>query len=502
MNNTVLEMRNISKSFGATKALDDVSLTIKRGEVHMLLGENGAGKSTLMKILAGSLIADSGTIIWEGKEVKLKKPSDAHQLGIGMVYQELALVEQMNVMENVLMGNVPRRGQTFFIDWKEAAKKARAILDTVGLADLNLKAQLSSLPLGICQLIEIAKALSRNAKVLILDEPTSALANAEVETLFSIIERLRAEGIAFIFITHKMKEVFSLGNKVSILRDGHKIGETKNIEDVIEDQMIHDMVGRVITDFYPKEYNVGKDDEYVLEVQNLKNKKDFQEVSLKIRRGEIVGLAGLAGSGATEMAEAIFGSRRYDEGKITYLGRDLNHNTPAQSLRMGIGMLTKSRRSGLLLHMPIYRNVTLSNAQDYVTMRIFRKKKDEIRTGEEYKQKLNMAARTVFMPAGSLSGGNQQKVVISKLLCAQCKLLIMDDPTRGIDVGSKVEVYHLLNQLTKSGCAILLISSELPELISMADRIYIAREGKVTAELSKEECTQEGVMKKIAGGMN
>lgn len=498
MSNAVLEMKHIKKSFGATKALNDVSFTVYPGEVHMLLGENGAGKSTLMKILAGSLRADSGQIFWEGKEVLIKTPSIAHQLGIGMVYQELALVEQMNVMENVLMGNVPRIGNTLFIDWKKAEEKSKEILNRVGLGGIDIRKRLSEFTLGIRQLIEIAKALSRDAKLLILDEPTSALTDTEVNTLFDIIENLKKQGVAFIFITHKMEEVFRIGNSVSILRDGDKIGETKSINEVNEDEMIHDMVGRVITDFYPKERNATK--EVLLEVKGLSDDKNFHDVSFHVNKGEVLGIAGLVGSGSTEMMEALFGLRPYTRGTIVFDGKERNHATPRASLQDGIGMLTKSRQSSLLLHMPIYQNVTVSNTKDFVTGKIFRLKKKELEAGEKYKEKLQLHTRTITLNAGSLSGGNQQKVVIAKLLCANCKLFIMDDPTRGIDVGAKVEVYNILNELTRNGCGVILISSEMPELISMSDRIIVARRETISGELEAEECTQEKVMKKIAGG--
>lgn len=501
MGNAILEMHHIKKSFGATQALKDVSFSVYPGEVHMLLGENGAGKSTLMKILAGSLMADSGQIIWEGSEVNIKNPSMAHQMGIGMVYQELALVEQMNIMENILMGNVPTIGNSPMIDWKKASEKAKEILDRVGLGHLSIKTRLSDLTLGVRQLIEIAKALSRNAKLLILDEPTSALTNAEVETLFGIIEHLKKEDIGFVFITHKMEEVFRMGDSVTVLRDGEKIGATRKLNEVNEDDLIHDMVGRVITEFYPKEHNT-RAGEVILEVKGLSDEKTFHDVSFQVQKGEVLGVAGLVGSGTTEIMEAIFGLRKYDAGTIVFDGKEMSHSNPNESLRQGMGMLTKSRKASLLLHMPIYRNVTLSNIKDFVTGKVFRLKKKELNVAEEYKQKLNLHARTVTLNAGDLSGGNQQKVVIAKLLCANCKLFIMDDPTRGIDVGAKVEVYNILNELTRNGCGVILISSEMPELIGMSDRIIIARQGRIVGELMEEECTQERIMKKIAGGVN
>jgi len=498
MGDTLLEMVNIKKDFGATKALDGVSFRVDAGEVHMLLGENGAGKSTLMKILAGSLEADSGEIISKGKEVQIKTPSDAHKIGIGMVYQELANVSEMSVLENVLLGNMPKKQGTFFIDWKEAARKTVDILKRVGLADINLKTKLLDLSLGTKQLIEIAKALTRNAKILILDEPTSALTETEVEKLFKIIVNLQNQGVAFVYITHKLDEVFKIGNKVTVFRDGKKVGETRDIKEVNEEQMVHDMVGRAITNYYPKEKNVIKDD-YILTVKDLFDNKHFHNVSFGVKRGEVLGIAGLDGSGRTEMLEAIYGLRKYTSGEIKYNGSKLERTTPEHSLKVGVGLLTRERKGGLLLHMPIYRTITISNFTEYTKFKILRLKNKEIETAKRYKVELMIASRTVLELAGDLSGGNQQKVIISKLLCSNCKLFLMDDPTRGVDVGAKVEIYKILNRLTKAGCGVVLVSSEMPELINMSDRVLVMREGVICGEFASEECSQEMIMKKIAG---
>jgi len=499
MQSTLLEMKNINKAFGATRALTNTNLVVHEGEVHMLLGENGAGKSTLMKILAGTYTADSGEIYWKGQPVKIDQPGAAHELGIGMVYQELELVGLMSVMENVLMGRPSTYGKSFFINWKDNEKRAREVLKLVGLEHIDIRAQLSSFTLGVQQLIEIAKALSRNASLLILDEPTSALTNKEVDTLFSIIRDLKKEGISFIFITHKIEEVFRIGDYVTVLRDGEVIGQTRAITEVDETAVIHDMVGRVITDFYPKVCNV-QENTQILKVNGLSLRRAFSDVSFYVKKGEVLGLAGLVGSGCTEIAEAVFGTRKADAGSIEYDGRTIQAMKPDESLREGMGLLTKDRHNSLLLHMPIYRNVTLSNQKDFVTGRFFRLKRKELAAGRQFREELRIATRSVELNAGSLSGGNQQKVVLSKLLCAKCRLFIMDDPTRGVDVGSKVEIYNIINGLTAQGCSVILISSELPELVSMSDRIYVAREGRIIKELPKSECTQDNVMKYIAGG--
>lgn len=499
MDKVLLEMKNIKKNFGSTRALDDVDIDVKVGEVHMLLGENGAGKSTLMKILAGSLHADSGRIIWNGQETNIKTPALAHTLGIGMVYQELALIDQMRVFENVLMGQLPRKKGLPFLDWKKAKEKAKVALSQVGLEEINIKKQLVKFNLGVRQLIEIAKELSRNTKLLILDEPTSALTESEVDKLFDVINNLKSEGVSFIFITHKLEEVFRIGDRVTIFRDGKKVGKTRIKANITEDEMIKNMVGRTINEFYPKEYN-SIPNEKILEVQGLSEEKLFRDVSFSVNKGEVVGIAGLIGSGRTEIAEAIFGLRQFKCGKMIYEGEPFNPRSPQYSLKKRIGLLTKDRKSGLLLHMPIYRSITLSNIKKFVFANFFRKKALEIEVSKSFVDRLRIVTNSVMKNGSSLSGGNQQKVVISKLLCADCRMFIMDDPTRGIDIGAKVEVYKLMNELTKSGCGIIFISSEMPELLGMSDRILVARGGTIVADLDIKESSQEIIMKKISGG--
>ena len=499
MVNKLLEMKNIRKSFGATHALNGVDLDMETGEVHMLLGENGAGKSTLMKILAGSLQADNGDIFWQGEKVNLRTPTEAHRLGIGMVYQELSLFEKLSIFENVMVGRIPKLKRLPFIDWKKTEAKAVSALKKVGLGNLDFKKNIDECDLGTQQLVEIAKAISREAKLIILDEPTSALTKSETNKLMEVIKVLKEEGVSFIFITHKLEEVFLIGDRGTIFRDGHKIGDTFFAKEISEEEMIQRMVGRTIKELYPKEKNVVSS-EKILEVIDLSNGKDFKNVNFSVKKGEVVGIAGLIGSGITEIAESIFGLKKYNHGKIIYNGKDFNPRNPADSLREGIGFLTKDRKSGLLLHRPIYVNITLSNLKKFIKFIFFRKSKLELQDSEFYAQKLNIVCRSVTQLANSLSGGNQQKVIISKLLCADCKLFIFDDPTRGIDVGSKVEVYKLMNELTRNRCGIIFISSEMPELLGMSDRILVSRSGTIVADMKIEECSQEVIMKKIAGG--
>ncbi len=499
MQNNLLEMQNVKKSFGATTALKGVDFDLRQSEVHMLLGENGAGKSTLMRILAGSLRCDAGEILLDGTIVEIKTPAKADSLGIGMVYQELALVEQMSVLENVLINRFPRRKRLPFVNWKIAKQQAKEVLEKVGLGKIELKQRLSSLSLGVRQLIEIAKAISKDAKLIILDEPTSALNDTETKKLFEVIIGLKAHGVSFIFITHKLEEVFIIGDRVTVFRDGEKIEDTVSTTDIEEDELIRRMVGRKIEDLYPKENNVISD-EVLLEVRGLSDKKHFKNINFVLKKGEIVGMAGLIGSGRSEIAEAIFGLRKSLSGEIIYKGSKHIPKSPKHSLSNAIGFTTKNRKSGLLLHFPIYRNVTLSNAVKFVKFKIFRRRKLEIKIANEYVNKLSIKTPNVKYPTSSLSGGNQQKVVISKLLCADCDVYLMDDPTRGVDVGAKVEIYKLMNELTRKGCGILFISSEMPELLGMANRILVARQGELVADLGIEQYSQEIIMKKIAGG--
>ena len=368
----------------------------------------------------------------------------------------------------------------------------------MGLESISSRRKINSFNLGIRQLIEIAKTLSRSAKLIILDEPTSALTESETERLFEIIRGLKAKGVSFIFITHKLDEAFSMGDRVTVFRDGKKIGETQNISETKEEELITKMVGRPITEFYPKEHNATS--EIMLSVENFSDGKYFNDVNFELRAGEVLGIAGLVGSGATEVAEALYGLYKHTNGKITYMGKPFTPFKPSDSIKLGIGLLTKNRRNGLLLHMPIYQNVTLSNAIDFVKWKFFRKRKEEMEKAKFYAGQLRIATPSYKLKAGTLSGGNQQKVIISKLLCAACKLFIMDDPTRGIDIGAKVEVYKLINELTRAKCGVILISSEMPELIGMSDRIIVARDGTIVANLDIKDCTQEIIMERIAGG--
>lgn len=493
----LLRMENISKRFMATVALDKVSFDVNRGEVHMLLGENGAGKSTLMKILSGMHHPDEGTIWWEDRPIAIHSPADSLRLGIGMVYQELTVVNHLSVFENVCLGQLPSRGRFPFVHWKRAVRETEQIMRMLGL-DIDVSRPLYEYELGIRQLTEIARAISRKAKLIILDEPTSALTDKEVDYLFQAIRALKAQGVSFIYITHKLKEIFQIGDRVTVLRDGKAVGTIQDLSQTNEAQLIRMMVGRSLEEQYPKQSHTKPKE--ILSVHNLGDGRNFNGVSFKLYEGEVLGIAGLVGSGASELAECLYGLRAPAPGaKIRVFSEPYIPTSPAHAIRRGIGMLTKDRKGGLLLHMPIYENITVARKKTFSTFGFLRRAQKR-KSADHYVQKLQINCRHTDEAVGNLSGGNQQKVAIAKWLCNDTRLFIMDDPTRGIDVGAKVEVYKLMNEITSKGGGIFLISSELPELLGMSDRILAMREGRIVAEFKAGQCTQEQIMEKVAGG--
>lgn len=498
LTNTLLEMKKIKKRFAGTQALAEVDFEVRKGEVHVLLGENGAGKSTLMKILAGSLLPDEGQICWEGKQVTIKDSFTAISLGINMVYQELTLAKNLSVFENIYLGCLPKKKKLPLIDWKQASNNARVILESLGV-DINIKIPLSKYDLGIQQLVEIARAISRNAKLIILDEPTSALSDDEVKNLFETIGILKKQGVSFIYITHKLNEVFAIGDRVTVLMDGHTVGTVESIHEVNEDKLIKMMVGRTIEEQYPKECNC-LFDETIFKVHELSDEKNFMDITFELYKGEVLGIAGLEGSGRTELAEALFGLRNIKNGEIMLGEEILTPKSPKMCIKRRIGFLTKDRKSSLLLHMPIYRNITVASLKIFSVLG-FRRKEKEITAAVEYSKKLKIDTPNVKVNVASLSGGNQQKVAIAKWLCSKANIFIMDEPTRGIDVGAKVEVYKLINQITQKGAGVILISSEMPELLGISDRIMVMKKGRIVANLPINDCNQEVIMQKAAGGI-
>jgi D-xylose transport system ATP-binding protein len=498
-----LEMISITKEFPGVRALDQVTFTVKKGEIHALCGENGAGKSTLMKILSGVYPAGTyeGKIIVNGEEQHFRDIKDSERAGISIIYQELALVKEMTVAENIFLGNEPR---TFgLIDWDRQYLETKKWLDLIGL-NIDPDVKVGDLGIGQQQLIEIAKALSKNNKIILLDEPTAALTDHEVEILMNLLKQLRQKGVTCIYISHKLNEVLSLADTVTVLRDGKTVG-TEPIGNLTEEKIISLMVGRTFTHLYP--YEPRKRGKKVLEVKNYsvfhphKKQKVVDDVSFDLYQGEVLGIAGLMGAGRTELFTSLFGAYEgRSEGRVYLEETPTTIRNPSDAIRQGIAYVSEDRkRYGLVLDMDIKKNTTMSALKKVMHAGVIDETK-EITETEFYAQKMKLKAPGLEAKVNQLSGGNQQKVVLAKWLMTSPKVLILDEPTRGIDVGAKFEIYHLINELVREGVAVVMISSELPEVMGMSDRILIMAEGRIVGEIAREEATQEKIMAYATGG--
>ena len=495
MSHEFLEMRNIVKRFPGVLALDNVSLSVKKGEVHALLGENGSGKSTLMKILSGAYSKDSGEILLDGKEVTITSSKESQQLGISIVYQELNLIEQLTVAENIFMGK-QNMGNKRTVDWKGMYTEAQKMLDELEIA---IDAHLLIRDLGVAQkqMVEIAKALTNNAQVLILDEPTAPLTNHEIDVLFSTINKLKERGVAIIYISHRLEEIMRICDRITIIRDGLNICQL-NVSETDIEEIIKYMVGRELKEKYPKiRVPIGEE---VFRVENITAGKAVKDVSFSVRSGEILGIAGLVGAGRTETMRAIFGMDRKDGGKMFIDGEEVTIEKPIDAIQAGIGFATEDRKGeGLVLPMSVGKNITLSSL-DTVKGAVGLDLKKEQDIFIEYIDKLNIKTPSHMQLARNLSGGNQQKVVLAKWLLNKAKVIILDEPTRGIDVGAKVEVYNIMNDLIKQGVAVIMISSELPEVLGMSDRVVVMHQGNVTGICENDgTLTQETIMAYATG---
>ena len=500
---SLLEMKNITKSFPGVKALDGVTFDLNGGEIHALVGENGAGKSTLIKILAGVYPHPEygGEIVFDDGERRFASVRDSEQAGIAVIYQEMSLVRDLSVAENIFLGRAPRRFGV--INWEELYSRAQKLLDELHLA-IDPRTPVINLGIGQQQLVEIAKALSQNARILILDEPTAALTDTEVETLFGILGRLRARGVAMIYISHKLDEVFRISDRITVLRDGKTI-ETNATPSLNEPRVIAQMVGRAVDQIFPEATH--ERGELVLEVRNVTvedpsvpGKRLVNSVSFGVRKGEVLGIAGLMGSGRSELLMAIFGAHAGRKSAEVFVqGRRIQINNPYDAIERGIGFVTEDRkRYGLVLDQTILRNMTLAGL-DKLSGRFFTDENAEAAAGERAASELRIKANSIFTIAGTLSGGNQQKVVLAKWLLTNPRVLFLDEPTRGIDVGAKQEIYAQINRLAESGLAIVLVSSELPEVLGLSDRIIVLHEGRVTGEFTRKEATPEAVMSCATG---
>lgn len=502
MSKYILEMKNITKRFPGVVALNNVSLQVEHGEIHCLVGENGAGKSTLMKVLSGVYPFGeyTGDILYDGEIQKFFNISDSEKIGIAIIYQELALVPEMTIYENIFLGHEIKRGR--LIDWNETIQKAGEMLQKVKLNNVNPAAKVKDLGVGKQQLVEIAKALSKNVKLLILDEPTAALNEVESENLLALIRELKQQGVTSIMISHKIKEVIAIADTVTILRDGNTICTLSAAKgEISEGKIIKHMVGREIENIYPIKSET-KFGENVIEIKDwsaydLKlGREILYNLNLHVKKGEIVGIAGLMGAGRTELAHSIFGNPGgYKiKGDLFIMGQKMHFKRPSEAIKAGVVYVTEDRKgNGLILIDDIKQNITIANLKALSKQGVINKN-EEVKAASNYKTSLDIKAPSVEQKVGNLSGGNQQKVSLGKWLFVNPKVLILDEPTRGIDVGAKFEIYTLMTALVEQGMSIIMISSELPEILGMSDRIYVVSEGKIAGELTKAEATQEKIM--------
>lgn len=493
MSNTdeiILEVRQIHKEFPGVKALDGVDLSLKKGEVHALCGENGAGKSTLIKILAGIYPKDLGEIFFDGQPVQIHAALDSLRLGIKVVFQELALVPHLSVAENVFLESFPLK-KNRSIDWKTLNRKTHEILQSIGL-DLEPARKVSKLAVSQQQMVEIARALSHEARVVIMDEPTSALTPNEIKALFKVIRRLRDLGIGILYVTHKLEEVFELCDRVTVLRDG-KLISTRDIAESDNDKLVRDMVGREFTTLFPRTHS-GQKGEKVLRVEKLSTEKKLENVSLEIHGGEVVGMFGLMGAGRTELAKAIFGLDPVTGGDVFVRDQKLKPGSTTHAARTGMGLLTEDRKEeGLVLQMSVTQNMTLPSVKDFASYGFIRSK-DEAASSREFVDRFSIKTPSLRQKVEYLSGGNQQKVLLARWMMKKLQVIILDEPTRGIDVGAKAEIHKLIDELANAGLAVLVMTSEMPELLGVSDRILVMSNGRITGEFGRKDVTQEKIL--------
>jgi len=490
----VLVMERITKTFPGVRALDGVTLEVRRGEVHALVGENGAGKSTLVKILAGALLRDQGEIRIDGRPVEIRSPHAAQQLGVSMIYQEFNLVSYLTVAANIFLGREPQVAPGI-IDRGRIYREAQAVLDRLGV-QIDVHVPVSRLSVAQQQMVEIAKAISSNAKLIVMDEPSATLTEYELARLFELIRALRGDGVSIIYISHRLEEIFEIADRVTVLRDGKLIG-THLVHDVTKDDIIHMMVGRQLTAQIPKRtVRIGKE---VMRVEGLSG-GIVRDVSFAVRAGEIVCLTGLVGAGRSEVARMIFGAHPRTGGRILLSGQEVRIRTPREAIRRGIGFVTEDRKAqGLVLGLTVRANITLANLDLLSHYGLIRRQQERSAAGR-FIHSLRIRTPSPEQLVRNLSGGNQQKVVLAKWLLTESRVLLFDEPTRGIDVGAKAEIYQLMGDLAARGVAMLMITSELPEAIGMADRILVMHEGHITAEIPRADATQEKVMFYATGG--
>jgi ABC-type sugar transport system, ATPase component len=488
----LLEMRGIGKTFPGVKALEGVHLAVREGQVHALLGENGAGKSTLIKILSGAYAKDEGQIFFEGKPVEIRSPHDAQALGISTIYQEFNLARDLTVAENIFLGALPRKGMT--VDWPAVKAGAREILDRLGVT-FSTDTQIASLSAAGQQLVEIAKALNRKTRILIMDEPSALLGEKDLENLFRVVRSLQAQGIGIIYISHRLKEIFELADEVTILKDGRYVA-TRKVSEVTMDDLVKLMIGRDLKDVYPK--RTVEPGEVLLEVNNVSQPKLLRDISFQLHAGEIVGFAGIVGSGRTELARAIFGADSC-KGEMRIDGKPYKPGSPSEAIRRGVALVTEDRKGqGLFLKLNVRINTTISGLKQLTRYGVIQFAK-ELALVKKMINDLSIKTPNAGFLVVNMSGGNQQKVVLARWLSVGTRIFLLDEPTRGIDVGSKSEIYQIMDKLTKQGVGIIMISSELPEVLGMSDRIMVMRQGRIVKELSRAEASEEAIMQYAVG---
>ena len=498
MSEYVVELKNITKRFPGVVALKNMSIGIRPGEIHGLIGENGAGKSTLIKVLTGVHTPEEGEIYVDGQKVVFHNPVQSREAGIACVYQELNIVKQLPVTDNVFMGRAVKKG--LLLDYPRMHAEAEEALKTLGHPEINVHLECGKLGVGQQQMVEIVKAVSFNGKIIVMDEPTSSLSNEEVEQLFEIIENLRKKQVSIIYISHRMEELFRISDRVTVIRDGAYVG-TKKTSETNPNELVAMMVGRDLESFYARDYCDMDKAEVALEVKNLSQTGVFEDISFSVHKGEILGFSGLVGAGRSEIMEAVFGATQPTSGEVILGGKLVHFKNPMQAIKSGVALVPEDRKKqGLVLGNSVAFNLTLSSLRFYMNgIAISEKKRGEVI--DHYSKRLRIKAASPEIEAGSLSGGNQQKVVLGKWLATKPDVLILDEPTRGVDVNAKFEIYTVINELAKEGIAIIMVSSELPEIINMCDNVCVVRAGKLVKKLSKDELSQEEIMKYAAGGI-
>lgn len=490
MSEYILELKGITKTFPGVKALDNVCFNLKRGEIHALIGENGAGKSTFIKIITGVHPQDEGEIFLDGKKVDIRNPKDAQKMGIAAIYQHVTCYPDLSVTENIFMGHEKIKKGSKRILWNEMHSEARKLLEELG-ANFDPKIQMGALSVAQQQIVEIAKALSTNAKIIIMDEPTAALTKRESEELYRIAEQLKSNGVSIIFISHRLEDIYKIASRVTVFRDARYIG-TWDVDKISNDELIVAMVGREITQLFPKkETKIGDE---LLRVEGFGKAGYFADVSFTLHKGEILGLTGLIGAGRSEVCQSIFGILAHDKGKLYIEGKEVKIKNPLQAMDLGIGYLPEDRqKQGLVLQWGIGKNITLATLQKFSSKGWLNIDK-EAEVAKGLSERINVKAKSIFDLASSLSGGNQQKVIVAKLLSADLKIIILDEPTKGVDVGAKSAIHEIMSDLACQGFGVIMVSSEMPEVLGMSDRIVVMREGRVAAILDRKNATQEAIL--------